>query len=170
MKRLTILFAAIVLASSVACAQGNVSAREVPAGSDVAAQKKDNGPAATPAAAEAANAPTVPAYREITVPAGTILPLDLKSSVASDTSHVEDRVTATLRRGVLVGGTTAIPAGTTVIGYVTDAKQSARVKGRARIAFRFTEMDMPGEGGRMRISTGTVARQAPATKKKDAAM
>jgi hypothetical protein len=223
MTRLTKLFAAVVLANSVACAQGSATSLEIPAGSDVAVQKKDGvtvagrlvevkpelvvvegtdgarteiprrqiaevravptAPRAAAQDSEAARAGTAPAaasersseasapaFREITVPAGTVLPLDLKSSVASDTSHVEDRVTATLRRTVIVGGTEVIPAGSTVIGHVTDAKESARVKGRARIAFRFTELDLPGDGNRVRISTGTVAREAAATKKKDAAM
>jgi hypothetical protein len=224
MKRLTNLFAALAFISSVACTQGSASALEIPAGSDVAVQKKDgvtvagrlvevkpelvvvegtdgakteiprvqiaevravppappsaikDDAAAAPsgtkraAASESSSEASAPAYREVTVPAGTVLPLDLKSSVASDTSSVEDRVTATLRRRVMVGGTEAIPAGSTVIGHVTDAKRSARVKGRARIAFRFTELDLPGDGNRVRISTGTVARQAAATKQKDAAI
>jgi hypothetical protein len=221
MKRLTILFAAVILGGSIGCARGNASALEIPAGSDIAVQKKDGvtvagrlievtpelvvveaaegvktqiprvqiaevravppatpaapAPAAAPprddvAAADTTPAPGAPAYRDVTVPAGTVLALDLKSSVASDTSRVEDRVTASVRRAVMVGGTEAIPAGTAVIGSVTDAQQSARVKGRARVAFRFTELDMAGNGGRVRISTGTVSRVAEATKKKDAAM
>jgi hypothetical protein len=43
------------------------------------------------------------------------------------------------------------------------------VKGRARIAFRFNQIDLPGAGGREAISTATIARTAPATKKQDAA-
>src|SRR5687768_10270870 len=35
-----------------------------------------------------------PAYREVTVPAGTILPLNLATTVGSDTSSVEDPVRA----------------------------------------------------------------------------
>lgn len=107
-------------------------------------------------------------YREITVPAGTVLPLALKSSVASDTSNVEDQVHATLRRGVTVDGVQVLPAGTAVLGHVTSAHRSAKVKGRASIAFRFNQIDLPGAGGREPISTGTVSRFAPATKKKDA--
>jgi hypothetical protein len=108
-------------------------------------------------------------YREITVPAGTVLPLQLTSIVASDTSKVEDPVRATLRRGVNVQGVQALPAGTAVLGHVTSARRSAKVKGRASIAFRFNQVDLPGAGGHEPISTGTVSRIAPGTKKKDAA-
>ena len=110
-----------------------------------------------------------PVYREVTIPAGTVLPLDLNSAVGSDTSNVEDPVRATLRRAITIDGLQALPAGAAVTGHVTEAARSARVKGRGRVAFRFNQIDLPGEGGRMAISTGTVTRVAPATKKQDAA-
>jgi hypothetical protein len=108
-------------------------------------------------------------YREITVPAGTRLSVELRSRVSSDSSRVEDPVRGTLRRSIIVNGTTVVPAGTSVLGYVTDATRSARVKGRARVAFRFNQLDLPGTGGRVPIRSSVVARQAQATKKQDAA-
>jgi hypothetical protein len=108
-------------------------------------------------------------YREVTVPAGTVLPLELKSTVSSATSHVEDPVRATLRRAITIKGLTALPAGTAVMGHVTNAKRSARVKGRGQVGFRFTQVDLPGEGGRLAIRTSAVGRVAPGTKKRDAA-
>ncbi len=124
--------------------------------------------ATTPADAAAPRDPE-PAYREITIPAGTVLPLRLATAVGSDTSSVEDPVRATVRNAIVIRGTQVIPAGTTVLGHVTDARRSARVKGRGRVAFRFNQLDLPGEGGRLPIRTGTVARVAPGTKKQDAA-
>ena len=38
------------------------------------------------------------------------------------------------------------PRGRPCIGHVTDAQRSAKVKGRATVAFRFTRVDLPGEG------------------------
>ena len=109
-----------------------------------------------------------PEYRELTIPAGTTLPLELTTSLASDTSHIEDQVRARLRSGITIDGAQALPAGTVVVGHVTGVERSAKVKGRASIAFRFNEIDLPGEGGREDISTGTISRVARATKKKDA--
>jgi hypothetical protein len=123
-------------------------------------------PAALAANADRAAAPT---YREVTIPAGTILPVALSTAVASDSSRVEDAVRGTLRRAVVVHGMQALPAGTAVLGHVTSVQRSARVKGRARVAFRFTAVDPPGETGRVSIRTQSVARLAPATKKQDAA-
>lgn len=107
-------------------------------------------------------------YREVTIPAGTVLPLQLTSSVASDTSQVEDKVSATLRSGLRVDGVVVLPAGTAVFGHVTSADRSNKVKGRASIAFRFNQIDLPGQSGRESIGTGTVTRVARGTKKKDA--
>jgi hypothetical protein len=114
-------------------------------------------------------AATGPDYREVTLPAGTVLPVELTTRVGSEISSVEDAVRGTLRRSVTVGGVQAFAAGTGVIGHVTAAERSARVKGRGRIAFRFTTIDPPGDAERLTMKTDTVSRLAPATKKQDAA-
>lgn len=137
-----------------------------PAAKPPAEPPKDD--ASVPAATETARA-AEPEYREVIVPAGTVLPLELKSTVGSDTSNVEDPVRATLRRAITIDGLAALPAGTAVTGHVTEATRAARVKGRGRIAFRFNQIDLPGDGARIAIQTGTVARTAPGTKKRDAA-
>lgn len=105
--------------------------------------------------------------REVTLPAGTLLPLTLDSYVASDSSRIESPVHAHLRRALIVDGVTVLPAGTPISGYVTDATRSGRVKGRAHVAFRFTTLSADGE--RYRVETSRVVRQAPATKRQDAA-
>jgi Bacterial conjugation TrbI-like protein len=106
--------------------------------------------------------------REITVPAGTVLPLVLDSYVASDTSRLEDTVRAHVRRDVVIRNQVVIPAGSVVTGHVTGVQRSGRVKGRARVAFRFDRISID-DAGRLPIRTSAVARQAPATKAKDAA-
>jgi hypothetical protein len=173
-----------VLAAVGACSRG--SGREAEPASSAARTAHGPGPAEqTPAPASAAGpargnavrsdraATTQPddarGFREVTLPAGTVLPLELRSAVASDSSHVEDTVRATLRRALTVDGVEALPAGTEVIGHVTAANRSARVKGRAYVAFRFTSLDPPGAGSRVPISTETISRRAPATKRQDAA-
>ncbi len=108
-----------------------------------------------------------PQYRDVTLPAGTVLPVDLETSVGSDISRVEQPVTGRLRRAVTVGGAQVLPAGTIVSGHVTAAQRPGRVKGRGLIAMRFTQLDTPG-AGKTAIKTATVSRLAPATKEKDA--
>jgi hypothetical protein len=128
----------------------------------------------TPAAGEDAKSaapvppekPAEPVYREVTLPAGTTLRLELKSSVASDTSQVEDTVRAALRQAVTVDGKAVLPAGTEVAGVVTAVERSGRVKGLAHIAYRFTSLRHDSE--RYDIRTATISHEAKATKKKDA--
>ena len=117
-------------------------------------------------AAEDAATSGRPVYRDVTIPSGTTLPLSLTSSMASDTSAVEDPVTATLTRAVSIDGREALPAGTTLTGNVTQVDDSGRVKGRAMIAFRFTSLQTDGE--RYDVQTAALTRVASATKGDDA--
>jgi len=104
--------------------------------------------------------------REVTLPSGTALRLRLQSSVASDRSRVEDGVRAELREAVVVDGATVLPAGTEVTGVVTDVARSGRVKGRARIAYRFNSLHYAGD--HYDVSTALLSHQAEATKGEDA--
>jgi hypothetical protein len=120
------------------------------------------------AVAAAVPRPVVSDTREVTLPAGTVMSVKLQSAVGSDTSQPEQAVRGTLRRAVFSHGVEVLPVGTVVLGHVTKAERSGRVKGRASVAFRFSQVDVPGEG-RVAIRTATVSRLAPATKKEDAA-
>ena len=118
------------------------------------------GPARIPAAAAA--------WREITIPAGTRLAVTLDKPVGSDTSRVEEPVTAHLTRPISVHGDAVLLAGSRVSGVVTDATRSGKVKGRAHIAMRFDSLTPTGDDQRYAIRTASVARTAAATKQKDA--
>jgi hypothetical protein len=108
----------------------------------------------------------VPTFREITVPAGTTLRLALASVVASDSSQIEDAVRAELREAVTVDGQEVLPAGTEVSGIVTDVARSGRVKGLARVAYRFESLRYDDEG--VAIRTAVIAHEAEASKGDDA--
>lgn len=123
------------------------------------------------AAAPDAAAPS-PAFRrsarEVTIPAGTLLRLRVTRGFGSDISRVEDPVSATLAHGVFVDGRSVLPAGSQVTGYVSDARRPGRVKGRGRVAVRFTQIEPANESATYRVSTRPWVAIAPATKKKDA--
>src|SRR5690349_4756099 len=96
-------------------------------------------------AAETAVTSSKPERREGTIPAGPTLRLRLQSAVASDTGEVEDTVRAELRQAVSIDGKPILPAGTEVVGNVTDVKRSGRVKGRALVSYRFNTLRAEGE-------------------------
>jgi len=106
------------------------------------------------------------AVRDVTIPAGTLLHLALSTSVASDTSQVEDAIAAELTNPVIVGDRTALPSGALVAGTVRSVDPSGRVKGRARLALDFTSVTSGGR--RYAMSAGHFSRQASATKGEDA--
>lgn len=105
-------------------------------------------------------------YREVTLPAGTTLRLRLETTVASDASSIEDPVRATIRQPVLVEGAPVLPEGTELGGVVTAAERSGKVKGRARVAFRFDTLTLDEE--QYDVRTRVISRQAQGTKAKDA--
>jgi hypothetical protein len=106
--------------------------------------------------------------RDVTIPAGTELPIVLDTSVGSKTSRVEEPVRAHLSRAISVDGREALADGSTVSGVVTDATPAAKVKGRAHLAVRFDSITPRGGGERYRIDTAAIGRTAPATTKNDA--
>jgi len=124
---------------------------------------------ATSGGAESGAGAATARVTEVTIPAGTRLPIVLDTPVSSATSHVEQSVEAHLARPIVMSGRTVVPAGSRLTGVVTDATRSGRVKGLAHIAMRFDTLIPRGEDERYRISTASVGRTAPATKTKDAA-
>ena len=104
--------------------------------------------------------------RELTVPAGTSLPLELMTALSSETAQVETPVQARLRRSIEIDGRTALPAGTVLNGTVTDVERAGRVQGRSRLAFRFDSATV--NGVRENIRTNPVTFEGEATKKEDA--
>jgi hypothetical protein len=123
-------------------------------------------PFETGAAAGAAIARSGSAFREVTIPSGTTLPLSLTNSISSDESAVEDAVTAELTRAIAIDGRDVLPAGTRLSGVVTAVDDSDRVQGRAMIGFRFTSLRM-GET-HYDVRTAVLSHLAPATKGEDA--
>jgi hypothetical protein len=185
MKRL--LMVSGVLAVAVACNKGPEtppsqqfasSATTSPAApaSSIGADKpvSTTGVAVVPVSATVASTPAADAsarpadakFREVTLPAGTVLAVDLETPVGSDISRVEQPVNGRLRHAVMAHGVEVLPAGAAISGHVTSARRPGKVKGRGLIAFRFTQLDTPGEG-RSAISTATISRQGRATKEKD---
>jgi hypothetical protein len=117
--------------------------------------------------AGAARGAAADAWREITIPAGTTLPVVLDTAIGSDISRVEEPVRAHLSKPISVDGVTALPEGSLVNGVVTDAKRSGKVEGLAHVAVRFDTVSPRGDDERYRIETSRIDRTAHATKKKD---
>jgi hypothetical protein len=124
----------------------------------------EKSPAPEPVRAEKPE-PAKPQFREVTVPAGTALSVMLDTSLASDSSQVEDEVRGHLTNAIVINGVTAVPEGTEVSGTVREAKKSGRVRGRAAVAFQFERLHVRGES--VAIRTATVSHEAAADRRDD---
>ena len=121
--------------------------------------------AAQPASKPEPAPPPAPEFREVTIPAGTSLSVTLLSTVASNTSKVEEPIKGSIAKPVTISGVTALPVGTQMLGSVTEAAESGRVKGKASVAFRFDRLVVDGET--VRVQTANVRREAAADTKSD---
>jgi hypothetical protein len=99
---------------------------------------------AEPRASRVSEPPPPPPAPPRVLPSGTRIPLILRSTAASNTSEVEDRVLAEVAEDVTAEGRVVLPEGAEVIGHVIAAQPSGRVKGRARLAVRFQEVRVGG--------------------------
>lgn len=120
------------------------------------------------AARDARGVAAARANRQVTIPAGTALRLRVNRGFGSDISRIEEPVSATLARSVVIGGRTVLPAGSSASGYVSEATRPGKVKGRGRVAVRFTRITPVNQTASYNMQTGSWVAVAPATKKKDA--
>ena len=119
-------------------------------------------PPAEPLPAEPVHAetPLPPArfYEDLTVPASSVIGLQIDSSVSSERARLEDRVEARVLRDVLVDGRTAIPAGSRAVGAVTLVERGGKMKERARLGVRFHTIVL-ADGMQVPVRTDTIFRE-----------
>jgi hypothetical protein len=114
------------------------------------------------------SAPAIPAsarFREVTIPESTALTIRLNTRVGSAVSRAEAPVNGELAKPVVVDGLQALPEGAAVLGEVTRAQASGKVKGRAALEVRFLSVSA---GGETYPINARFARTAPATTTRDA--
>jgi len=107
------------------------------AGQSGPATKPDNG-GVTASTAATPNAPS-----ELTIPAGTKVPVELKHAVSSKGTHEGDGVYAETTFPVVADGRVLIPAGTYVQGRISHIQRGGRIKGRAEVLMHFTTLIYP---------------------------
>jgi type IV secretion system protein VirB10 len=80
---------------------------------------------------------------ELTIPAGTKVPVALKHAVSSKGTREGDGVYAETTFPVVANGRVLIPAGTYMQGKVSHIQRGGRVKGRAEVLMHFTTLIYP---------------------------
>jgi hypothetical protein len=83
------------------------------------------------------------AASQLTIPAGTKVPVMLKHAVSSKGTREGDGVYAETTFPVVANGRVLIPAGTFVQGKVSHIQRGGRIKGRAEVLMHFTTLIYP---------------------------
>jgi hypothetical protein len=80
---------------------------------------------------------------EITIPAGTKVPISLKNTISTKANHEGDPIYAQTTFPVVVNDRIVIPAGTYMQGRISSIKPAGRIKGRAEVLVHFTTLIYP---------------------------
>ena len=80
---------------------------------------------------------------ELTVPAGTKIPLALINSLNTKVSAEGDRVYLQTSFPIVIAGHIIIPKGSYVAGTVTEVKRPGKLKGKGEIYLRFDSLTLP---------------------------
>jgi hypothetical protein len=107
-----------------------------------------------PKAPEPAKPAAAPAPIVRTIPAGTALVVRTTSLLSTKTVQANSAFVAHLEQPLMVGGTVVAPRGSAVTGVVTQTDPGGRIKGKASLSVRLTEV-----AGR-RIATSSVTQVA----------
>jgi hypothetical protein len=89
----------------------------------------------------------------VTLPEHTAIHVTLDQALATDQSKPGDHFDATVSEPVVIDGKTVIPQGAHTEGLVVDARQSGRLKGRARLQLALQTVAVNGQTYDVRTSS-----------------
>lgn len=105
-------------------------------------------PGSLPAEPEIDPSPARVTYRRdpVVFPAGTVLSVELLEPLSSETSHPGDPVRARTLEPLFADGRLAVPAGSRVLGQVTEVRKVKKIGGKALLALDFDRLSVPSTG------------------------
>ncbi len=106
--------------------------------------------------------------RQVTVPAGTLIPVRLRDALSTERQSVHDPFFATLDAPLIVEGLVIAERGALVRGRIVEAAASGRVKGRAALALQLDELTT-SDGQKVEIRTDSSRHEAESGVKGDVA-
>jgi hypothetical protein len=102
-------------------------------------------PAAAPTAAPAPAVPAPPPVRQVSIPGGTPIHIQMIDSVDSATNHIGDIFRASLTSPVAIDGETIIPAGNDIYVKLTNSNSAGRLTGRSELTLQLARLDFQGK-------------------------
>jgi len=89
--------------------------------------------------------PPPPAFRNVTIPSGTTLPVRITETLDSATTKIGDTFSGVIASDVVIDGLVAFPAGTAVSGQVNAVQEAAHFKGNSLLTISLTSVNRHGE-------------------------
>jgi hypothetical protein len=101
--------------------------------------------APAPIVSQAPPPPPAPVVRNITVPAGTAIPVRITQTLDSATTQTGDRFTGVVASDIVQDGLVVLSQGTPVSGHVDEAKDAAHFKGSSLLTISLNSISRRGE-------------------------
>jgi hypothetical protein len=128
---------------------------------------EEAGRTTAPPPVTAAEPPPQPEPIIKTVPAGTAIEVAFLDGVSSKSSQAGDSFRARVAKDVLQDGIVVIPAGSVVVGSVTEAVSLKKIGGQAKLALAFNKLELTS--GRSAPISASFAESGKSETGKDAA-
>ena len=123
----------------------NSSSRQVAQSQPAPAVSETPAPAAAPDPAPEPATPAPPPVRQVSIPAGTPIHIQMIDSVDSATNHAGDMFRASLALPIAVDGETIVPSGTDVFVKLTNSSSAGRMTGRSQLTLQLARLDFQGK-------------------------
>jgi hypothetical protein len=118
---------------------------------------QDQGPPQQAQLPPAPPPPPAPVAHNITLPAGTAIPVRITQTLDSATTQTGDKFTGAIASDLIVDGMVVLPQGTPVTGHVDEAKDATHYKGSSLLTLSLSAIDRHGE--RIQIATEPYSKQ-----------
>lgn len=89
--------------------------------------------------------PAPPAFKDVTVPAGTTLPIRITQTLDSASTQQGDSFSGTVASDIIIDGLVVVPQGATVSGRVDAVQEAAHFKGNSLLTIELTSLKRRGE-------------------------
>lgn len=118
-----------------------------------------------PVAPAAANANAQPAPQPLIIPAGTSITVRLQQSLSSASASPGERFEAVIDRPVIVDERIVLPVGTMVMGHVTVARRSGRLRHPGELGLTLDTVSLGQQ--QIPLATGSVVAHGSSHKKRN---
>jgi hypothetical protein len=105
----------------------------------------NDAPSAASASASAPAAPAPPPVRQVSIPSGTPVHIQMIDSVDSATNHAGDLFHASLSFPIVINGEPIVPTGTDIFVKLTNSSSAGRLTGRSELTLQLARLDFQGK-------------------------